>query len=258
MSGVVYPPESVYNLIPKEVIHIQPPPRHISKYRPTVILERKLTKDAKRTMGPAKVEAPCPERYLKKHSKEPNLAKETVCSKDVDQIPTVKKPSISSKTDQPLMGFHTKRDFLKTPVTTMPMKPEPTRVDTRNGDKQPLENSGLVPKYIKKKQYGEVPEYLQQRTTNERRAKEEYLNFMKEQRERKAMKHLSDQERRDTLEGLKRSWDKLHHEYQSLSFVTDNLSKKAHKDQLEDELRQMEADINRFERFRTIYIPKDN
>lgn len=45
----------------------------MSKFRPTVVLENKSTKDAMRTMGPADVEVPSPENYLKKHSKEPKL-----------------------------------------------------------------------------------------------------------------------------------------------------------------------------------------
>lgn len=45
----------------------------MSKYRPQVVLEKKSTKDAMRTMGPAKVEVPSPDKYLKKQSKEPKL-----------------------------------------------------------------------------------------------------------------------------------------------------------------------------------------
>ncbi|XP_056290581.1 enkurin isoform X2 [Pseudoliparis swirei] len=227
--------------------------RYMSKYRPTVVLEKKLTKDAMKTMGPAKVEVPSPERFLKKHSKEPKLPQKTLCSKDVRHTCTVKKAAVPLKTDIPPMGIHTTRDFIRT-ATAVPMKPRPTCVDTRNGHKQLLENSGLVPKYIKKKQYGEVPEYLQQRNDKERREQEELHDLLTEQRQQGAMKHLTEEERRATLEGLKKSWDKLHHQYQSLSFVTDNLSKKAHRDQLELQLQQLESDINLFERFKTIYI----
>ena len=42
-------------------------------FRPTVVLENKSTKDARRTMGPAKVEVSPPENYLKKHSKQPKI-----------------------------------------------------------------------------------------------------------------------------------------------------------------------------------------
>ncbi|KAF3836262.1 hypothetical protein F7725_028820 [Dissostichus mawsoni] len=213
MSKAVYPQESVYNLVPKEEVHLQKTQRYVSKFRPAVVLEKKSTKDAMRTMGPAKVEVPTPEKYLKKHSKEPKLP-------------------------EPL-----------------PMKPKPTSVDTSKGHKQLLENSGLVPKYIKKKHYGEVPEYLQQRNEEEQRAQEEYDMFVEEQREQGAMKHLSDEERHIVLEGLKKNWDELHHEYQGLSLVTDNLSKKARRDSLGTAMRQLENDIKLIERFKTIYIP---
>ena len=44
--------------------------RYMSKHRPAVVLEKKSAKEAMRTMGPAKVELPSPDKYLKKHSKE--------------------------------------------------------------------------------------------------------------------------------------------------------------------------------------------
>lgn len=62
----------------------------------------------------------------------------------------MRKPPVPARTDNPPMGIHTKRDFIKT-AAVVPMKPEPTCVDTNKGHKQRLENSGLVPKYIKKK-----------------------------------------------------------------------------------------------------------
>ncbi|XP_040921736.1 enkurin [Toxotes jaculatrix] len=255
MSEVVHPPESVYNLIPRDEVHTQKPPRYISKFRPTVILEKKLAKDAMRTMGPAKVEVPSPEKYLKKHSKEPKLLESEYFYRQYGQRIRAK-PAVPARTDNPPMGIHTKRDFIKT-TAMVPMKPQPTSVDTNKGHKQRLETSGLVPKYIKKKDYGEVPEYLLQRNEEERRAQEEYNNFVKEQKEQAAMKHLSDEERQAVLEGLKKNWDKLHHEYQGLSLVTDTKSKKAHKERLEVAMNQLENDISFFERFKTIYIPNN-
>lgn len=50
--------------------------------------------------------------------------------------------------------------------------------------------------------YGEVPEYLHQRSEEEQRAQEAYDNYVQEQKERGAMKHLSDEERRAVLEVL--------------------------------------------------------
>lgn len=62
----------------------------------------------------------------------------------------MRKPPVPTRADIPPMGIYTKRDFVKT-NTAMPMKPQPTYVDTNKGHKELLGNSGLVPKYIKKK-----------------------------------------------------------------------------------------------------------
>ncbi|XP_058502922.1 enkurin [Solea solea] len=258
MSNVLYPRESVYNPLTKTEVNTEKPPRYLSKFRPTVILEKKENQDAMRTMGPAKVEAPCPDKYLKKHSKEPKLHEKTQSSKGVRDTCKARKPPVPAKTDIPTMGIQTTRDFLKMTRTTtlVPLKPQPTSVDSRKGHKQRLENSGLVPKYIKKKDYGEVPEYLLQRNEEKQRAQEEYDDYVRDQQEQGAMTHLSDAERQTVLEGLKKNWDELHHDYQSLSFVIDTMSKKAHKEQLEAAMKKLEEDIDLFERFKTIYIPK--
>lgn len=48
------------------------------------------------------------------------------------------------------MGCHTEKNFIKT-VKILPMKPKPAAILDIKGYKQVLENSGLVPKYTKKK-----------------------------------------------------------------------------------------------------------
>lgn len=53
--------------------------RYMSKFRPMVSLEEKIAKDAMRTMGPAKVEVPSPDKYLKKHSKEAKPPESECC-----------------------------------------------------------------------------------------------------------------------------------------------------------------------------------
>lgn len=53
------------------------------------------------------------------------------------------------------MGIHSNKNFIKTNaienIMALPKKPRPTYADTKKGDKQLLESSGLVPKYVKKK-----------------------------------------------------------------------------------------------------------
>lgn len=64
-------------------------------------------------------------------------------------------PPIPGRTDQPLMGLHTNKNFIKTNtvenIMAVPKKPQLGYARTKKGDKQLLENSGLVPKYVKKK-----------------------------------------------------------------------------------------------------------
>ncbi|XP_072306456.1 enkurin [Eucyclogobius newberryi] len=253
MSTQVYrPQESVYGLLPKEEENTPKPPRYVSKFRPAVVQEEKLPKRPMRTMGPAKVEGPAPEKFLKKHSKEPKLPDKAQSAKE-GRINPLKKPPVPTHTEVPPMGLQTKRDFTKT-CTFVSAKPQLTNVDSNKGHKEVLEKSGLVPKYIKKTDFGKVPPYLQQRNAEKQKAQEEYDSYVKEQREKQAMKQLSEEERRDILEGLKKNWDRNHHEYQGLSLVIDTSSKRARKERLETTLKQLEKDIETFERFKIIYI----
>ncbi|XP_069552655.1 enkurin isoform X1 [Brachyistius frenatus] len=256
MPKAFHPRESVYNLIPKEESECEQPPRYVSRFHSAAVLESKVNKDARRGMGPAKVEVPSPDKYLKKHSKEPKLPEQSMRAEDFQKTCTCRgsKPPVPRRSDNPPMGLQTTRDFTKTNIPG-PMKPRPACVDSSNGHKQPLENSGLVPKYIMKKDYGEVPAYLQQRSEEERRALEEYDDFLKEQREQVAMKQMSDEERQAILGKLKEKWDRLHQEYQGLSLFIDTLSKKARKQRLEESMKQLEKDITFFERFKTLYKP---
>ena len=49
--------------------------------------------------------------------------------------------------------------------------------------------------------------------------------------------------RQAILAGLKKNWEDLLHEYQGLSVVVDNLSKKLHKKSLEEKLAQVGYDV---------------
>uniref|UniRef100_A0AAY5L2G7 Enkurin domain-containing protein n=1 Tax=Esox lucius TaxID=8010 RepID=A0AAY5L2G7_ESOLU len=253
MSTTIFPPESIYNLIPREELKTEKPARYMSKFRSQVKHEKRLNKAVNKTMGPAKVDVPSPEKYLLKHSKEPKLPE----SKSLTNS-TLKKPNIPAKAKFPLMGIHTKKDFVKTNafenIMAVPKKPQPIYADTKSGDKQLLENSGLVPNYIKKKDFGKTPEYLQQRAEEVRRAQEEYDKYIKEHMKQGAMKQLSEDERNNILQGLKKNWGELHHRYQGLSVVTDTTPKKYRKEHLELEMKQLERDINLIERYKTIYV----
>ncbi|KAI1891351.1 hypothetical protein AGOR_G00142910 [Albula goreensis] len=156
------------------------------------------------------------------------------------------------------MRTPSKNNFVKSNavdnILSAPRRPQACYAFTKNGDKQPLEASGLVPKYVHKKDYGQTPEYLQQRKEEERRAQEEYDEYVKERMRQGAMKQLSDEDRLSTLQGLKKNWEEIHHQYQCLSIVTDTVPKRNRKERLEQRMKQLEKDIDLIERHKTIYI----
>ncbi|KAJ8279238.1 hypothetical protein COCON_G00063040 [Conger conger] len=252
----IFPPESIYNLIPRDEVRFETLPRYTSKFRDQVKQETKSGKAAHRTMGPMKVETAAPEKFLRKHSKEPNLPeKKPFIYIDRDGR---RKPPVPARTEIPKMGINSAKDFIRDNtiknLLTAPRQPQPIYADTKHGAKQPLEYSGLVPKYLKKKDYGQIPEYLLQRKVEEGKAQEEYDEYVKERLRQGAMKQLSDDERLSTLQGLKRNWEELHHQYQALSIVTDTGPKKCIKEKLETQMKQLEKDIDLIERHKTIYI----
>ncbi|KAI4882785.1 hypothetical protein NFI96_017034 [Prochilodus magdalenae] len=255
-KAVHHPPESIYNLIPREEEKIHKPPRYTSKFREQVKQEKQLNKASNKTMGPVKVDMPSPDKYLQKHSKEPRLPEKKPFTYG-DEVYS-KKPPVPSKTDRPPMGIHTRKNFIRTNaienIMAVPRIPKPAYTDTKHGDKQLLETSGLLPKYIKKKDYGQTPEYLQQRREEVQREQEEYDKYVKERMKEGAMKQLPEEERQNILQGLKKNWDELHHQFQGLSVVTDTASKKYRKEHLEMKMKQLEKDIELLERYKIIYI----
>ncbi|XP_019219860.1 enkurin-like [Oreochromis niloticus] len=225
MSEFMFSEESAYNLLPKES---NPPPKqkmYTSKYREAVVLENKQHKHKHRTMGPGTPKAPshremCPQR------------------------PEGEKPE------------HTCRK--KTENTGIKkVMPQPACVDTRKGDKQLLEKSGLVPFYLKKKDYGNVPEYLQRRNAEKERADQEA--WVKKQREENTINPLPEHERQKILQDLKRAFKELNFEYQSLPLVISPLqyTKFNYKKFLEESLSQLEKDIALFEADNDIYVGRE-
>jgi len=247
--------ESIYNLIPKE--HVEPikESRYISKTHGTVKTESKSNRHECKTMGPAKVHTKAPVEFLKKHEKEPVMPEKTSFAyADADR----KRPPVPKKDDLPIMGLKTTKNFITQNavenIMSVPKKAEKNYVDTRSGDKHPLETSGLEPHFIHKKEFGQVPTYLTKRKDEIQRAQEEYDAYVAEHFRRGAMKSLSEAERQDILNGLKTNWEKLHHEYQGLSVVTDTAPKKNRKERMEAEMKQLERDIELIEKHRVIYI----
>ncbi|NXA58854.1 ENKUR protein, partial [Mohoua ochrocephala] len=228
------------------------PLRYISKYREFVKHEAEKNKSQWKTMGPAKVAVPSPNDFLQKHSKEPKLAPKKKEQDGKKLLPL----SVPQRTYHPVIRI--KKNFINknavAVIRGVPKKPRPFCVDTRQGDKYPLEPSGLVPKYIKKKNYGVIPKYVTRRNEEMKKEEEEYEANVLEQLKKKAMKTLSDEERTNILKALKKNWEEINHAYQGLPILTDTRYKKIHKEELELKLKQLEHDIAAIEKHKDVYI----
>ncbi|XP_072507853.1 enkurin [Notamacropus eugenii] len=256
------PPESIYNLIPSDAKSPPKPSRYVSIFKETVKNEFQKGKAAWKTMGPAKVDVPTPKDFMQKRLKPPKPPPPPpppppLSDKKPDKT-GAKKPPVPLRTDHPIMGIQSGKNFINTNAADVIMgvakKPKPIYVDTRTGERHGLELSGLVPKYINKKDYGTIPEYICKRNEEVKKVQEEYDNYVKANLRKAAMKRLSDEERDAVLQGLKKNWEEVHKEFQSLSVFIDSLPKKIRKERLEAEMKQLEHDIGVIEKHKVIYI----
>lgn len=253
----MYGEENIYNLIPREFQEQGRAARHKSKFKSTVKDEYTKTKAPNKTMGPAKVQTRAPNEFLKKYENtQPLTGKEEHSFHYGDE--EHRKPPVPKHDEKPIMGLKTEKNFITQNavqnIMSVPKKPEKNYVDTRKGDKHLLDPSGLEPKYIKKKEFGDVPTYLTKRKEEIARAQAEYDAYVADSFRRGAMAQLGEEERAAILKGLKYNWEQLHHEYQGLSVVTDTAPKKNHKERMEAEMKQLERDIETIEKHRVIYI----
>ncbi|KAM8881456.1 enkurin isoform 1-T1 [Synchiropus picturatus] len=229
--------ESVYNaLVEEDDGVLESSLGYMSKFRPQVVQEHKQRKSPMKTMGPLKVDAPSPDKFLKKHSKEPKLPGNTLV--EGQRIHILRKPPVPGRKEKPIMGIQSGTNFIKSNTVVVP---------------RTMYRAIQARSYKKKKDYGEMPLYLVKRKLECERAQEEYEEELRRQ-EAEASKHLSKEEKENILEGLKKNWSILHHEYQRLPFIICTMVRQKRKEELENQLDQLEKDISLLERFTTIYI----
>jgi len=246
---------TIYNLLAVEETKERKPKQYTSKFRGNAKDEYASGRGGYKTMGPAKVAPPQTVDFLKKHEKEPKLPKKEEFKYPDDSR---KKPDVPKTNDTPLMGLKTTKNFITTNavenITAVPKRPAKKFVDTKNGDTQSLIPSGYEPVFVHKKDFGQVPMYLSKRKEEVQRAQEEYDQYIAEQIRRTALRQLSPDERQAIIDGLKANWEDIQDQYQGLSVVTDTAPKKNRKERMEAQMKQLERDIEMFEKHKILYI----
>jgi len=152
------------------------------------------------------------------------------------------------------------RDFIRAnalKVVRQPARvPEPRFVFHRNGHTADWETSGYPRKYVCKKDFGQVPEYLD--CIKERlRIEETHRKWTLEKPKREARdkcRHMQNEERDALLCGLKTKWEEVFKEYQSMPLLIDTAAKVKQRYSLEQRLRELERNIQMMERHDHIFV----
>ena len=230
--------------------------RYISKFRPKIKAEAKKGKYGHKTFGEAEVRVRKPKEFLRKNSRitppkpEVDLCHGKGIGKPVPPVPkhvVAKTPSVATKNHR--------ADNVVNAMRMRARQPVPQYVLTCRGDVRPLEPSGTVPRYSMKKGFGKIPKYLRKRLKDcqqQQKVEEEGKDPAET-----ATRALSETERAELIEGLKKNWEEAETAYQKLPLIIETPSMLRRKIMLEKKLTQLENDITFLEKHEFIYIYED-
>lgn len=250
--------ESVYQLIPKPTTVTDRPPMYRSKYPPDVpptsstfgpssasqILVNNLSGDyelaprvhrhktAKSTFGPESTHYSDPTTFLRKSS--------------MPDLPEPTRFEYKIKTKQPLDDHNdvyqkpvASKNFIKENALNIIMS------ETKKRDTNDLD-------WTKKADFGKVPDYLDS-VKQEIQAEKQYIRqVMKKEEEehnryQPKMKLLSEDERQALLIDLKRKWETVNKQYQTITHIVnlDTIGKIRRKEEYEAQLQHLEKSIEK-------------
>lgn len=148
----------------------------------------------------------------------------------------IKRPAVPKKDEKPIMGLVSDKNYIVANAVENILAAPKLPV---NGDKD----------YLKKKNFGKVPTYIQK---IKKEIEDEYQMVremqIEEENERDKQKFLmTDDERQELIAALKKKWEVVHKEYQEITHIQkiDTIGKKKKKETCEGQLAQLEKDIQK-------------
>lgn len=138
---------------------------------------------------------------------------------------------------------HFKRINIKRTASSARINRPPKFADTKFGDYQNLEKSGMIPIFIHKPKFGKVPEYLKKIKGKLLKQEQEESDQQIDSSVEDKLQAISLEEKNDLIKGLQHNWNLLQKEYQQLSLITDTVPKMLRKTKLENNLKNIERDI---------------
>ena len=144
------------------------------------------------------------------------------------------KPPVPSRSEQPSCGLHSQKDYVRAnAIENILAEPK-----ARSGAQQALPG---------KHPYGKVPRYLKRvKAEAQRKTEEEAATAGSSSADDAAgrqLRKLPEAEQKELVRELKLKWERVNEAYQKLPFTLDTPQKRARKEQLERELKQLEHDV---------------
>lgn len=147
-----------------------------------------------------------------------------------------RRPPVPKKEEKPIMGLTSDKNYIVA-----------NAVENILAAPKVKENNGID--YSKKKDYGQIPKYLQK---IKKEIDQEYelvreMQMDEEQQKDKEKFLLPDDEREELIAALKKKWEVVHKTYQEITHVQkiDTVGLRRKKENCESELKQIEKDIEK-------------
>jgi hypothetical protein len=241
--------QSIYNLIPQPEQVVRKPKMYRSKHDPKKAVQSTFT--SKRvTMQRLNTKKPDPKNYLTKGASQILRTNSAPGATSLRSRRTLQKPAVPRRNEKPILGLQSSKDFVVgnavENILAVPLRRQAPKVN-----------------YMKKKDYGKVPEYLthvKKDIEEERRVIDEYFGEQRSYEEQQQGELLSDAERNDVLRKLKAKWGDANKRYQKITHNTilDTIGKVRRKEECEKELEQLQKDIEKLSTKRPIMIVDQN
>lgn len=156
-----------------------------------------------------------------------------------------KRAAVPKKEDKPIMGLRSDKNFVVANAVENTLAVPPKK------------NPPMHPRGVDRETFGKVPKYIETRKEELAASKRAIASGLAaEAREAEMFHELMPSELRDLRNGLQARWDALNREFQTMGFQVETRSKKRRQEQLEAELRSVEAAMNKVKRDH-VYIFED-
>lgn len=229
--------ESIYDLVEVEdssKLTSKAGPRYVSIHHSSAVSAGKRDLRSTGSMGTLSQRRD-PQQYLKKgrgniRADERAMASRKVAA-SVSTVPQTLKEALPSRHAAPPIISASKKDFITQ-----------NAMDAILSQKKGMKPG--EPAYRNKKDFGNVPQYLQKRNEQNVINEQERNNYLRRQKEavQQRTRRLGDEEKQKLLDGLKQEWERVNREFQNLPLALDEMHKRR-EEKLVARLAALEKDL---------------